>query len=55
MKLIHKQIYELPDFEFFSEELFWPVKTWDDVINILEGFEDLTEVLGFPDEYYEVK
>jgi len=55
MKLIHKQVYELPDFEFFNEELGWSVKTWDDVINILEGFEDLTETLGFPDEYYEVE
>lgn len=55
MKLIHKQVYELPDFEYFNGELEWDVNTWDDVINILEGFEDLTEVLGFPDEYYEIK
>jgi len=55
MKLVRKEVYDLPNFEYFSEELNWGVKTWDDVINILQEFENLTDVLGFPDEYYEVK
>lgn len=55
MKLIKKEVYNLPDFEYFSEELGWDVKTQDDVINILDGFESLIDVLGFPDQCYEIK
>lgn len=57
MEFIHKQVYSLPEFEFFKYELEWDVDSWEDVINILQDFtlEELIDVLGFPAEYYEVK
>lgn len=57
MKFIHKQVYSLPEFEFFRDELEWDVDSWEDVINTLQDLtlEELIDVLGFPAECYEVK
>lgn len=58
MKLIHKQVYELPDFAYFRDILGWDfVDNMEDVIENLQSYteEDLNGTLGFPDEYYEVK
>jgi hypothetical protein len=56
MNLIKTEVYPLPDFEYFSEELKWDVESWDDVINILKEFDAFDGMLGFPDStHYEVK
>ena len=58
MKLIHRQVYELPDFDYFKYELGWDfVDDMEEVVENLRNFtdEDLIDILGLPDEYYEVK
>ena len=49
MKFVQKTTWNLPDLEYFRDELEWDVESMDDVINLIESRneKELIQLLGY--------
>jgi len=57
MKYVRTEVYSLPDLDYFINQLGLEVSSMDEVFDNLEDLcsSELEDLLGYPDEYSEIK
>lgn len=56
-KLVITKTYEIPNLEYFNEELEWNIESLGEVIDVVETWtpKELREIFGCPKETYKIE